>query len=70
MPKFIEESGLSPEEAAREVRYDFYDEVLTNADANKVALGHNLDDQTETLLMRLIRGQEQKGLVGSLGKRG
>lgn len=64
VPKFIEESGLSPEEAAREVRYDFYDEVLTNADANKVALGHNLDDQTETLLMRLIRGTGTKGLGG------
>ena len=38
--------------------------MLTNADANKVALGHNLDDQTETLLMRLIRGTGTKGLGG------
>lgn len=70
VPKFIEESGLSPEEAAREVRYDFYNQVLTKVGGNKVALGHNLDDQIETLIMRFLRGTGTKGLGGISPVRG
>lgn len=64
VPEFIKKSGLSPEDAARKVRYDFYEEVMRKVRGNKVALGHNLDDQVETLIMRFLRGTGPKGLGG------
>jgi tRNA(Ile)-lysidine synthase len=55
---------LSFEDGARRVRYEFYDRVATEVDADKVALGHNADDQAETMLMRLFRGAGSHGLSG------
>lgn len=62
--KFKEEQGLSLEDAARTLRYKFFDQVLTKHYATKLATAHTLDDQAETLLMRLIRGSGSKGLSG------
>ncbi len=56
--------GLSLQEAAREVRYGFFQEVLKRMDAQKIALGHHADDQAETVLMWLLRGTALKGLSG------
>lgn len=52
-------SGESLEARAREARYG----VLREQDADYVALGHNLDDQSETLLLQLLRGAGLKGLA-------
>jgi tRNA(Ile)-lysidine synthase len=57
-------SGLSLQEAAREVRYGFYRDAMAATGANKLALGHHADDQAETVIMRLIRGASLKGLAG------
>ncbi len=57
---------LSPEEAAREVRYRFLAEVATAVGAQRVAVGHTLDDHIETVLMHLIRGSGTRGLRGLL----
>jgi tRNA(Ile)-lysidine synthase len=57
-------SGLSLQEAAREVRYGFFRDTMAAAGANKLALGHHADDQAETVLMRLVRGASLKGLAG------
>lgn len=62
-------SGTSVEAAARELRYEFFGE-LQSSDADgaprldKVATGHTLDDQAETVLMRVIRGTGMRGLAG------
>ena len=61
---FCKRKRLSPEEGAREVRYAFLEGVAKKARASKIALGHTLDDQGETVLMRLIRGAGPKGLEG------
>ncbi|MDP3880014.1 MAG: tRNA lysidine(34) synthetase TilS [Dehalococcoidales bacterium] len=54
----------SPEEAAREVRYDFLAEVVKSTGADGVAAGHTTDDHIETILMHLIRGTGARGLRG------
>lgn len=55
---------LSLETAAREVRYQFYEQVVRETGASKVALAHQADDQAETVLLNLLRGTGIKGLGG------
>lgn len=61
---YAREHGLSPEDAARAVRYAFFTRVAAERGLSKLALGHNLDDQAETVLLRLIRGAGVPGLGG------
>jgi len=63
-PEFKKGSNLSIEEAARILRYGFFKEVLHKYGAQRVATAHTLDDQAETVLMRLIRGSGALGLSG------
>jgi tRNA(Ile)-lysidine synthase len=56
--------GLSLEEAARKARYAWLREAAIGVNAKKIALGHNLDDQAETILHRIIRGTGLRGLKG------
>lgn len=57
-------SGKSLEEEAREWRYAFLDHAKNAHGAHKIALGHTLDDQAETVIMRLLRGSGPAGLSG------
>lgn len=66
--KAIAKKG-SLEEIARDVRLSFFFRVAKEIKAAKTALGHNLDDQAETVLMRIIRGAGLYGLSGILPKR-
>ncbi|MBU1487479.1 tRNA lysidine(34) synthetase TilS, partial [bacterium] len=63
------EKGFSLQVAARRVRYDFLKRIAGEVGASKVALGHQLDDQAETILMRLIRGTGAEGFRGIPPKR-
>lgn len=58
------ERGISTEMAGREVRYEFFEEVMKIHGAKKIAIAHNMNDQAETILMRLMRGTGIEGLVG------
>jgi len=57
---------LSLEEAARQVRYGFFAQVARQIGATAVAVGHHADDQSETVLMHLLRGTGLAGLRGML----
>jgi len=54
----------SPEAAWRELRCKFLHDVAREKKAARIALGHNADDQAETILLRLIRGSSATGILG------
>lgn len=58
------QKSASIEERARHARYQFLEEVKEKFSAQKIATGHNLNDQAETVLMRLLRGSGPSGLAG------
>ena len=58
--------GVSPEEYFRLERYRFLDQVAIEHHAQKIALGHNLNDQAETVLFNILRGAGLDGLKGFL----
>ena len=67
---YAAQEKLGIEEAARKVRYDFFERVAGQFKADKIAVGHNADDNVETFLMRLLRGSGIKGLCGIPPTRG
>ncbi len=62
--EYRREHRLSLEEAAREVRYAFLEEVVRDTGAYAVAIGHTADDRIETVLLNLLRGTGTRGLRG------
>jgi len=70
VPAYIEETGLSPEEAGREIRYKLFDRVCREVGGNKIAVAQNLNDHIETILMRFMRGSGIEGLKGIEAVRG
>jgi len=61
---YSKEHKLSSEMAGRNVRYDFFDEIIKKEGFNKIATAHNANDQAETILFRLMRGTGLEGLGG------
>ena len=64
-----ESSASGPEAAAREARYRALD-AEARARAATVLLGHNLDDQAETVLLGLARGSGARSLAGMASRAG
>ena len=64
VPQYCKENGLSLEEGARKLRYEMFEEIKEKTKSNKIAIGHNLNDQAETVLMRIMRGTGLQGLKG------
>jgi len=54
----------STEAAARQLRYQYFRSLMEQARLKCVATGHTLDDQAETVLMRIVRGAGTRGLSG------
>jgi len=57
-------SGLSIEEAARNLRLESLYGIARSEKMDRIALGHHLDDQAETFLLNLMRGSGLAGLCG------
>ncbi|NLK00419.1 MAG: tRNA lysidine(34) synthetase TilS [Clostridia bacterium] len=70
VPDFIDSRGLSAEEGARIVRYQFLNHVAKTVGAEKIALGHNANDQAETVMLHFLRGTGLRGLGGMKPTRG
>lgn len=64
VPRRAREWRLSLEAAARRSRYACFRQLIADGEVSKVATAHTLDDQAETVLLRLIRGAGTRGLAG------
>lgn len=67
---FARDRGLSTEEAARIMRYDFLERTADRVGAAVIATAHNAGDNTETVLLNLLRGSGLRGLCGIPPERG
>ena len=67
--KLSTKNKKSIEEVGRDVRFSFFNKILKVENFNKIALGHNLDDNVETILINFIKGSGMKGLIGIPEKR-
>lgn len=69
-PKYMSDHRMSLEMACRELRYNWWKELLANETwpqkrfKRYIAVGHHQDDSIETILMNLMRGTGIKGLTG------
>ena len=62
--EIAKELKIGTEEAGRNIRYEFFEEVAHKVGANKIATAHNLNDNAETVLMNIMRGTSVSGLKG------
>jgi tRNA(Ile)-lysidine synthase len=61
---FARKNRLNLEDAARRLRYSFFEKIVSDGHATKVAIAHTADDQAETVLARILRGSGPSGLAG------
>jgi tRNA(Ile)-lysidine synthase len=61
---YAAEKHLSLETAAREMRYRYFRQLLSEGRLSRIATGHTLDDQAETVLLKIVRGAGGRGLAG------
>lgn len=64
VPAIAKDSGKSLEEAARDVRYSFFAEIMREGNIASLLTAHNADDNAETLLLSLVRGCSPSGACG------
>ena len=62
--EYAARNNVSIEMAARDLRYNWFYDVLTDNNAQSIAVAHHRNDQAETLLLNLIRGTGIRGLAG------
>ena len=67
---YAAENKFSIEEAARNLRYNFFDKIFMQYNYSYVATAHHRDDAIETFFLNLMRGTGIVGLHGILQKNG
>lgn len=70
IPELARISGKGIEETARDFRYEAFERVADELNCTRIAVGHHADDQSETVLFRILRGTGRTGLRGIPIKRG
>ncbi len=68
--KYANENGISIQMAARELRYNWFEQIRKDNNFDKIAIAHNKNDLVETFLINLTRGTGIKGLTGIKAKNG
>lgn len=68
--QYAEDHQLSVEEAARNLRYEWFEKIRRQYAYQFIATAHHQNDNAETLLLNLFRGTGIHGLHGILPKRG
>lgn len=69
VPNLSKERKIGEEECGRILRYEFFSEISGKLGGAKIATAHNLNDNAETVLFRLVRGSSAQGLSGIKHKR-
>ena len=62
VPDRVAETHETIEEAARAIRYNHFADLIATGQADSILTAHTLDDQAETVLMKLLRGAWTEGL--------
>lgn len=62
--QYATDKRISIEMAARELRYQWFEEIKSKCQADVIAVAHHQDDSIETMLLNLIRGTGITGLLG------
>jgi tRNA(Ile)-lysidine synthase len=65
-----DKNGISIQMAAREIRYQFFEETRNQHHMEGIILAHHQDDQLETIFLNLVRGTGIEGLYGMSERRG
>ena len=60
----MDRRGLSLQEAARELRYEWFEKCVRDYGYDKIAVAHNLNDSVETFFINTVRGTGIRGLAG------
>ncbi len=69
VPTLAKSKNMSLEQAGRWIRYRRFEEVRMQLGYQKIALAHHRDDQSETMLFRMMRGSGLEGILGMAYKR-
>ncbi len=70
VPQIAREASKSIEEAARTIRYEYFEELCAEHSIDKIATAHTASDNTETVLYNIARGSGTQGICGIPPKRG
>ena len=70
VPAYAHDQKMSLETGARDLRHRWFAELVRGDDVDKIATAHTLDDQAETVLMRILRGTGARGLAGIFPQQG
>jgi len=68
--EYASKNNVSIQMAARELRYNWFEQIRKNNNFDKIAIAHNKNDSIETFLINLTRGTGIKGLTGIKAKNG
>lgn len=68
--KYAASHKISTQMAARDLRYEWFDQILIEFNYDFIATAHHLDDQTETFFINIMRGAGISGMHGILPKQG
>ena len=62
--KIAKKQKIGTEQAGRNIRYKFFNEIMKKTNSNKIATAHNSNDLAETVIMNILRGSGTTGLKG------